>query len=315
MIDEYLVGTVERISPEAPVPVVHERSRRRVPGGAGNVVRNLRALGSETAVAGIVGDDADGRELIESMKTSGVHDDGICLVPVQGIPTTCKTRVLAGTQQICRIDREEVRAPAEATTRALLAFIERRMAGARGIIFSDYDKGVVTPEIIERTVDLAKERGVFIAVDPQVTHFSSYKGVDILTPNHHEAGRFLGRKLVTDAAVHEGGLEIVDKLSAAMVLITRGEKGMSLIRRSDRSCIHIPTVAREVFDVTGAGDTVISVLTAAMATGAEIENAAVLSNVAAGIVVGHIGAAVVTPAELENELRAHPPGASVVGRA
>lgn len=302
MIDEYLIGTVDRISPEAPVPVIHQRSVRRVPGGAGNVVRNLQALGVRTAVAGVVGADEDGKELSSTMHTLGVRSDDLGLLAVPGIPTTLKTRVLAGNHQICRIDKEEKLPLDDAREAKLLSFIMGKLPEFAGIIFSDYDKGVVTASLIEATVKAAHQRGIFIAVDPQVTHFSTYKKVDVLTPNHHEAGRFLGRTLVEDDAVVAGGREIVERLDAEMVLITRGERGMTLIEKNGRAARHFPTVAREVFDVTGAGDTVISIFTAAMAAGAEREEAVILSNTGAGIVVGRLGAATVTPEELAHEV-------------
>lgn len=297
MLDEYVYGTVERISPEAPVPVVTEQGRSLVPGGAGNVVRNLRSLGAPVIPVGLLGKDEPALGLRRMFAELGqVELAGLLEVPER--PTTRKTRILAGNQQVCRLDRE--------TTDPISADLEERLLGvafelmetARAIIFSDYDKGVVLPGLIARVTAEARRRGLFVAVDPQVGHFESYVDADVLTPNHHEAGRFIGRTLRDDGAVVEAGWEILDRLRARMLLITRGEKGMSLFVGSERVCRHFPTQAIEVFDVTGAGDTVISIFTLAMAAGADAATAVELSNRGAGIVVGHVGAAVVGREEL-----------------
>lgn len=296
MLDEYLFGNVERISPEAPVPVVEERRVRRIPGGAGNVVCNLRSLSAGVYACGVVGRDDDGRRLCSEMTDLGVPAADLHLIELEGRPTTRKTRIIAGTQQICRVDRED-RSPLPPQAREqLMHLLDRIVPESDAIVLSDYDKGVVLPDIIEHATSLAQKSGIPVTVDPQVTHFAQYRGVDILTPNHHEAGRFLGRRLISDTEVEQGGHEILDRLQAKSVLITRGEKGMSLVTR-DR-VRHVPTVAREVFDVTGAGDTVISVLTLALAAGADIDTAVELSNFAAGLVVARVGVATVTPEDL-----------------
>ena len=298
MIDEYVIGTVERISPEAPVPVVQEKETKRVPGGAGNVVCNLTSLGARVLVTGILGNDLQGKDLISMMTSLGLHEKDIFMLAADDRPTTVKTRILAGNQQVCRLDREK-RIPLSAEMEnEILSYIRKHIEDIGGIIFSDYDKGVVTPGLIQKTVSLAREKNIFVSVDPQVTHFEYYKEVDVLTPNHHEAGRFLGRELKTDEAVEKAGKEINDRLKSAMSLITRGEKGMSLIEAENSRCRHFPTRAREVFDVTGAGDTVISIYTLAMISGATREQAVHLSNTGAGIVVGKIGAATITTEDL-----------------
>lgn len=296
MLDEYVFGTVDRISPEAPVPVVEERRVRRIPGGAGNVVCNLRSLTAGVFACGVVGRDDDGRRLCSEMTDLGVPPSDLHLIELEDRPTTRKTRIIAGTQQICRLDRED-RSPLPDSARArLMRLLDEIVPASDAIVLSDYDKGVVLPDIIEHATALAQKKGIPVTVDPQVTHFAQYRGVDILTPNHHEAGRFLGRRLVTDAEVEAGGREILERLQAKNVLITRGEKGMSLV--SANRVRHVPTVAREVFDVTGAGDTVISVLTLALAAGADLDMAVELSNFAAGLVVARVGVATVTPPEL-----------------
>ena len=300
MIDEYVLGTVERISPEAPVPVVHEVETRRLPGGAGNVVCNLKSLGARVLVTGIIGKDETGRDLTEMMVSLDIDRNDIFLYEAKDRPTTIKTRILAGNQQVCRLDREKKLPLNDKIENELISFFKNNISKIGGIIFSDYDKGVVTPRLIKEIVSLAKQNHIFVAVDPQVTHFESYQNVDVLTPNHHEAGRFLGKELKTDEAVVNAGIEINKRLNSEMALITRGEKGMSLIEAESGRCRHFPTRAREVFDVTGAGDTVISIFTLAMIAGATREQAVHLSNAGAGIVVGKIGAATVNTEDLLN---------------
>jgi rfaE bifunctional protein kinase chain/domain len=304
MLDEYIFGTVERISPEAPVPVVEERHVHHVPGGAGNVVTNLRSLQGLVTASGIIGRDMDGRRLLDRMKETGMQDSELLLIELEDRPTTRKTRIIAGNQQVCRLDREDRSPIPEAVRHRLLSMLEEQIENCDAIIISDYDKGVVLPEVIEKTVALARRKGIPVAVDPQVTHFAQYRHVFILTPNHHEAGRFLGRRLITDAEVEDGGREIIERLQCDHVLITRGEKGMSLI--SPDRVRHVPAVAREVFDVTGAGDTVISLFTLALAAGADLDLAVELSNFGAGIVVGRIGAATLQPSDLYGFIRGVP---------
>lgn len=296
MLDEYISGTVERISPEAPVPVVEERHVNRVPGGAGNVVMNLRSLQSMVTACGVIGRDADGSRLADRMKETGMQESDLLLLELEGRPTTRKTRIIAGNQQVCRLDREDRSPLPDPARHRLLSMLEEQVKRSDAVILSDYDKGVVLPDVIEKSVTLARAKGIPVTVDPQVTHFAQYRNVFILTPNHHEAGRFLGRKLISDDEVEHGGREIIERLQCDHILITRGEKGMSLI--SPDRVRHVPTVAREVFDVTGAGDTVISLLTLALAAGADLDLAVELSNFGAGIVVGRIGTATLKPSDL-----------------
>lgn len=300
MLDEYIRGSVDRISPEAPVPVVVEKERKSVPGGAGNVVNNLISLGSRVILIGTLGEDDDARILREAFFQKGLHESDLSAISLPGRPTTKKTRIMAGNQQVCRLDRENISEIGEEKRKEILKAVEDRIGECHGIIFSDYDKGVITPDLIEKTVAMAQKGGVFVAVDPQVTHFDYYRRVDVLTPNHHEAGRYLGRKLHTDEEVKAGGFEIMKRLGSAMLLITRGEKGMTLFEAKSETCRNFPTMAREVFDVTGAGDTVISIFTLAMTAGASPQEAVLLSNRGAGIVVGRLGASTVTTSELES---------------
>ncbi|MCB1171704.1 MAG: D-glycero-beta-D-manno-heptose-7-phosphate kinase [Leptospiraceae bacterium] len=295
MIDEYIFGQVERISPEAPVPVVEQKRVERIPGGAGNVVCNLRSLGVPVVAAGISGFDDRARELEKDLIDLGV-EQGKILFEKLDRPTTRKTRIFAANQQVCRLDLEDRTPIHSKTVESMLGRLDSALNESAAIILSDYDKGVIVPELIDRIVERAAKNSTYVSVDPQVTHFSQYRNVDILTPNHHEAGRFLLRELKTDEAVEAGGKEILERLNCRSLLITRGEKGMSLIE-PDRTR-HFPTVATEVFDVTGAGDTVISVFTLVMASGGTLEEAVHLSNYAAGLVIRRIGAATVRAEEL-----------------
>ena len=298
MLDEYIHGSVERISPEAPVPVELEKKRTLVPGGAGNVVKNLHSLGARVKLAGVIGEDQTGKSLRGIFTELGIREEDNRLLEIPGRSTTRKTRILAGNQQVCRLDRESEGTVDERTEELILEEVRRALPDIQAIIFSDYDKGVITPAVIRKTVELADPERVFLAVDPQVSHFHFYENVHVLTPNHHEAGAFLKRKLLSDEEVQEGGFEILDRLAARMLLITRGDRGMTLFQSSPRSFEHIPVQAREVYDVTGAGDTVISVFTMAMAAGYAPREAVDYSNKAAGIVVARLGAAAVTPEQL-----------------
>ncbi|MCB1165550.1 MAG: D-glycero-beta-D-manno-heptose-7-phosphate kinase [Leptospiraceae bacterium] len=295
MIDEYIFGQVERISPEAPVPVVEQRRVQRIPGGAGNVVCNLRALGVPVIAAGICGKDDRGQELFDDLVGLGVNKESVVFEALDR-PTTRKTRIFAANQQVCRLDLED-RSPIDTdTVTRIMERLQQPLKESAAVILSDYDKGVIVPHLIQQIVASAQSTQTYVSVDPQVTHFSQYNFVDILTPNHLEAGRFLQRELKTDDAVEQGGREILERLQCKSLLITRGEKGMTLIEPHQTR--HFPTVATEVFDVTGAGDTVISVFTLVMACGGTLEEAVHLSNFAAGIVIRRIGAATVEPNEL-----------------
>ncbi len=298
MLDEYVHGQVERISPEAPVPVVLQEKTRIFPGGAGNVVCNLHALGAQVYLVGVVGKDEGATYLSDTFAKLGLRKEQIGLVPIENRPTTRKTRIMAAKQQICRLD-QEVHSPLSYTELGeVRTYIQKNIKEMSAIIFSDYDKGLIIPELIAETVALGKDCGCLIAVDPQVTHFDYYRDVDLLTPNHHEAGRYLGRKLVEQETIHGAGPVILERLQARLLLLTRGEKGMTLFERDNDQIRDFPTQAQEVFDVTGAGDTVISIFTLALAAEASLEQAVHLSNAGAGIVVGHIGAATVSPEEL-----------------
>ena len=299
MLDHFIRGKVERISPEAPVPVVQVAHEDYVPGGAGNVAANLSALGAKVSVLGMVGDDEAGRTLRSDLNARGVDTS---LFLTDGRPTTVKVRVIAEHQQVVRFDRER-RGPLPKTLRAqALGALKAALEQTDGLILSDYGKGMLEPEVLSAAIAAARRRGIPVVVDPKVEHFKKYKRVSCITPNLAEAwgGMHLPPKS-DEASVTALGRKIISTLQAQSVLITRGAAGMSLF--VDGKVTTIPTAAREVFDVTGAGDTVISVLTLALAGGATPLEAAVVSNFAAGIVVAKLGTATVSPEELKSAVK------------
>jgi D-glycero-beta-D-manno-heptose-7-phosphate kinase len=303
MMDHYVWGTVSRISPEAPVPVVNVTRETLLLGGAANVVSNIRSLGGQVGICGVIGHDDAGRQLQHLLHTRGVPTDGLIMEP--GRSTTIKTRVIAHHQQVVRFDRENREGIARETHRKIFErVVEKADEGIDAIVISDYCKGVVTRDLVRDIVRLARKREIIVAVDPKVSHFGIYRGVTILTPNTKEAS--LGARIEIDdeESLIRAGKGLLKRLACDAVLITRSEQGMSLFEKSGR-ITHIPTVAREVFDVTGAGDTVISALTLSMAAGAKVHDAAMISNHAAGIVVGVVGTATVTPEQLKQRIAEH----------
>lgn len=294
ILDEYIWGKAERISPEAPVPVVWAQAQSYMPGGASNVANNIASLGGRVWLCGVVGEDKNGSVLLEQLRRKGVHCDGI--IADAGRPTTVKTRIVASHQQVVRVDWEKTEHLAQEKTQALIDMVKSRIDDLDALVIEDYGKGVITPFLLEQIVALAKRHKKIVTVDPKAEHFSYYKGVTALTPNEKEAAAGAGIKIETDADVDRAGWKLLDRLQCEGVLVTLGEKGMKLFRAG--RVIHIPTVAREVFDVSGAGDTVIAVFTLSLACGVKMERAAAISNVAAGIVVGKVGVAVVTQQEI-----------------
>jgi D-beta-D-heptose 7-phosphate kinase/D-beta-D-heptose 1-phosphate adenosyltransferase len=300
MLDHYIWGNVSRISPEAPVPVVHVTKETVLLGAAANVVNNVHALGGSVRVCGVIGHDDAGRQLSHMLRAKGIHTDG--LIVESGRPTTIKTRVIAHSQQVVRFDRETKDGIDRDTHRRIYDAVKQHVDdGLDAIILSDYSKGVVTRELVRDIVKLTSKRDLIVSVDPKVNHFGMYSGVTILTPNTKEASLGSKIEIESEKSLLKAGTTLLKRLKCKAVLITRGEQGMSLFERNSR-ITHIPTVAREVFDVTGAGDTVISTLTLAMAAGAPMVDAARLSNVAAGIVVAVVGTATVNPEELKKRI-------------
>jgi len=303
MVDHYVWGNVSRISPEAPVPVVNVTRESFLLGAAANVVNNIHTLGGNVSLCGVIGHDDAGKQLQHMLRSSGIPTDGLIVEPDRR--TTIKTRVIAHQQQVVRFDRESKEGIGRETHRNILARVNALAGeGLDAIVISDYCKGVVTKDVVRDIVRLARKRGIIVAVDPKISHFGIYSGVTILTPNTKEASLGSRIEIEDEASLLRAGRGLLRKLSCDAVLITRGEQGMSLFEKSGRIS-HIPTVAREVFDVTGAGDTVISALTLAMAAGANMIDAAKLSNYAAGIVVGVVGTATVTPDQLKHRIRDH----------
>lgn len=300
MLDHYIRGGASRLSPEAPVPVVRVADESFVPGGAGNVAANLVALGAKVVAMGVIGEDEAGRQLVSQLGERGIAVEG--LIHDGERLTSQKCRVLAERHQVVRFDRETDAPLSGASEKRLLKALASALAEAEAIILSDYGKGVVCPGVIRAAIAGARRRGIPITVDPKIEHFQLYKGVTSVTPNTAEAWAGMRRvPKAADAEIERLGRDILRTLRSDSVLITRGAEGMSLFKKNGQ-VLHIPTRAREVFDVTGAGDTVIAAFTLALAAGARIEDAAVLSNHAAGIVVGKLGTAVTTPQELARDL-------------
>jgi len=302
ILDEFIWGDSSRISPEAPVPVVLVERESLMPGGAANVANNISAIGANAHLSGVIGKDEHGRQLEIILKKKGVDLEGVISDPER--PTTLKTRVVARHQQVVRIDREKSAHLNDSIGGELVNYIKEKIKDVDGIIIEDYGKGVITPKILKEIIPPAKRAGKIIAVDPKEEHLSYYKGVTVITPNRKEAEAMGGIKASDDSSLNRLGRSLLKKLNLQSALITLGEQGMRLFERSGR-ITHIPTVAQEVFDVSGAGDTVIAVFTAALCAGAKMIEAAHISNFAGGIVVGKVGVATTSQAELKARIRDH----------
>ena len=295
MLDEYLWGRADRISPEAPVQVVDVIREELRLGGAGNVVHNLAALGAHVSVCSVVGDDQNGRELLGQFCHHHIDTSAIFIDPVRR--TSRKTRVVAAHQQIVRIDRESREALPEAVEQQLCLWIAGHASEYNVIVLSDYNKGVLTPPVIASAVSAAAAAGIAILVDPKGTDFSRYSGATLLTPNRKEAEAASGISITDAASLARAADVIMAATGLRHLLITRSEEGMSLFSKGG-GIVHIPTVAREVFDVSGAGDTVLAALAVGIASGFGMAESARLANVAAGIAVGKLGTSIVTPQEI-----------------
>ncbi len=302
MLDEYLFGKVERISPEAPVPVVDIESNRQLLGGAANVAANIRALGDEPILVGTVGEDDAASNLRRLLADKDIASE--YLVVDQSRQTTIKTRIMAHNQQVVRADRETRHELSEDIENEVFDRIIRVADSIAAIIISDYGKGVITLSLLRRVIELCQEKKIFIAVDPKETRFHNYERVSLITPNHLEAGFAWGRRINTEEDLLEVGNGLLEKLQAENILITRGAQGMSLFR-SGQEPTHIPTFARRVYDVTGAGDTVIATFVSAIAAGADPVEAAIVANAGAGFTVAEVGTASITLADLKRELEHH----------
>jgi D-beta-D-heptose 7-phosphate kinase/D-beta-D-heptose 1-phosphate adenosyltransferase len=302
MLDQFLWGKVGRISPEAPVPVVEFERESFIPGGAGNVARNLAHLRAATELLGVSGHDAAARRLHQLLTREGVGCSG--LLSCSRRATSIKTRIIAHRQQVVRVDRE-TRGDIDGKTAArLLAALAHSLRHADALILGDYAKGVITQPLLDETRRLCRARGVWLSVDPKPSHLLNLSGLSLLTPNRKEAFELAGlpderqgAEPSRDACLRQVADKLLADLQPALLLITLGEQGLLLCQRGQKP-FHVPTAAREVFDVSGAGDTVIASFTLAIVAGASPVEAAFFSNHAAGVVVGKLGTATVTPDEL-----------------
>ena len=299
MLDEYMYGSVDRISPEAPVPVVNISSSKILLGGAANVAANICSLGGEALLLGTVGDDEAASKISQLLKTEKISNT--LLVTDLTRCTTIKTRIIAHSQQIVRADREDRHEVNPDVEKEIISRFMSVVDDIQAVIISDYGKGVINQSLLEKLMSVCLEKNIFVAVDPKETHFNNYQRVSLITPNHHEAGFAYGRRIHSEKDLLEVGKGLLKRLHAKSILITRGPDGMSLFTE-DSEPTHIPTFAKKVYDVTGAGDTVIAVFVAATCAGADLVESAIVANAGAGLTVGEIGTATVTIDDLRQEL-------------
>jgi rfaE bifunctional protein kinase chain/domain len=295
MMDEFLWGEVSRISPEAPVPIVKVEKETFLLGGAANVVNNLLGLKGQVLLAGVIGPDGMGRRLLRKLQSLGTTTDGIVIE--EGRPTAIKTRVIAHNQQVVRVDREKAAPILPETLKSILNFIKKNISQIQGIIISDYGKGVVSQELMTGLKKIVGGNSIPILVDPKPANMRWYDRVTLITPNHLEAELAVGKKIESQEDLLWAGMHLIKKIKCESVLITRGQEGMTLFLKN-KKIEHIPTVAQKVFDVTGAGDTVIATLILSLASGMNMIQACKTANYAAGIVVGEVGTAAVRVGEL-----------------
>lgn len=300
MLDRYIYGDVERVSPEAPIPVLKVCDERAMLGGVGNVVRNLSALGAHVSFVSVIGEDDAGVEIADMLDALG--DVEARLVRDRSRCSTVKTRYVGMNQQMLRADRESDQALNLACQEAVIRDIRSLLGGVQVLILSDYGKGVLTSEVCRAAIEEARDLNIPVIVDPKGRNYYQYGGASVITPNRRELAEATGVVLDDDASIVESARGLISQFGIGAVLVTRSQHGMSVVD-GDRSVTHLPAEAREVFDVSGAGDTVVSTLAAAMAAGLSLVDAAALANVAAGLVVGKVGTAVVYRDELSAKLR------------
>jgi D-beta-D-heptose 7-phosphate kinase/D-beta-D-heptose 1-phosphate adenosyltransferase len=289
MMDKYIWGDVNRISPEAPIPVVVTKNDTLCLGGAGNVGHNLQSLGALPILTGIVGKDKEG----DWIRKTVADNRGIFVSKTR--PTTVKTRVIAHHQHVVRVDREEKKPISPQLTDKVYKFIQQEKFDA--LIISDYNKGLITDSLLKKVLSFVQREKIPVFVDPKLEHFFSFSPITMMTPNHLEAEKIVHHACLTDQEVEKAGDTILSKISAKYLILKRGERGLSVFERGKKT-LHVPTLAKEVYDVTGAGDTVVAVSGLAIVAGASIRDAALLANIAAGIVVGKLGTASLTSDEL-----------------
>ncbi len=302
MLDRFVRGEVERISPEAPVPVVRITSESFQLGGAANVIHNIRSLGGTVTACGVVGRDEPGKRLVAALEKLGVSTEGIATAA--GFQTTQKTRIIASprNQQIVRLDRENCHGVDDKTVQRLRCFVERHVDRCDALVVSDYGKGVIHPGLLDLIGALNQDKKLLCVVDPKQENFGRYRSATLLTPNKDEASQASGVRIHDQSSLRKAGKKLLTGWNSEAVLITRGQEGMSLFRR-DGQIRDFPTAAREVFDVTGAGDTVVATCALALASRSSYEEAAVLANLAAGIVVGEVGTFAVPLERLKKVIR------------
>jgi len=315
ILDEFIWGDVDRISPEAPVPVVWAKKRSYMPGGAANVANNIRSLGAKASIIGVVGNDHNARILISGLKKNNVDTRNIFVE--RSRHTTLKTRIIAGHQQVVRVDWEHRDIIHDHVNERIINYIKKNIHKFDGIIIEDYGKGLINSVLLNEVIECARENDKVITVDPKEEHFIYYQGVTCITPNRKEAENAVRNikikdtenrfkinydRLSSDKDIETAGKEIMQYLDLESLLITLGEQGMCLFEKNGK-ITHIPTVAQEVFDVSGAGDTVIATFTLALCVGASKLQAASIANFAAGIVVGKMGVAVTNQKELLQRIK------------
>jgi rfaE bifunctional protein kinase chain/domain len=295
IVDHFIWGNVSRISPEAPVPVVNVTDESLLLGGSANVLHNLYDLGARATLCGVIGDDLMGQHLLQLLQQMDSPTAGV--IKTHDRPTTKKTRIVAQSQQVVRFDREKTDPLPAETLDALCSFIEANIASFDAVIISDYCKGVVCARLMDHLRRLVSRHHVPMIVDPKPIHAALFKGATIITPNHREAEKMSGVTICDDESLFQAAAALLQRLHSTAVLITRGEAGMTLLEK-EKPIFTIPTVAKEIYDVTGAGDTVIASLALGLASGLSFAEAATLANFAAGIVVAKIGTATASAKEL-----------------
>ena len=300
MLDRFIWGRVSRISPEAPVPVVVVDKETFLLGGAANVVNNIHSLGGKASLCGVIGDDEMGQKIIQRLSEMGIERSGVSIEP--GRQTTVKTRIIAHHQQLVRIDRETTQHPKVSTLRSLSDYLKRNIKNFDGVILSDYGKGLLTKGMIRNTIRTARDAKKFVMVDPKIKNFFFYRGATVVTPNTGEASSASRISITDEASLGRAGRILLKRLKYDALVITRGEDGMAIFEPHQKPFL-VPTEAKEVYDVTGAGDTVIGTMALALGAGASIRRAAELANHAAGIVVGKVGTATVDQEELTSVMK------------
>lgn len=302
MLDTYIYGTVDRISPEAPVPVVAVTGEESMPGGAGNVAHSLVSLGAQAVIAGVCGKDANGNKLRQMLEELGLDISGLVHEPRR--PTTTKTRITGANQQMIRIDRELSQPLKAETQKQLYDRISELIPQCDGVIISDYAKGVIDKALMEHTSAIAQKHNKFVLADPKTSNFSQYPGATMIKPNKKEAIEASGVKITDEASLFKAGKALLEKSDSRYIVITCGGDGMALFERGQNPQIFPVTNPRRVYDVSGAGDTVLATIALSMAAGLNINQALELGNIAGSIVVGKPGTAQVTLDEIMNELNA-----------